>query len=84
MMTFAIGIKEPFDVTIQRTHDPDPRHHRGTAASYQHQCLNRRLSFGCGRFFVGQGGNVTGGIVQGDKPAPVRQRDRLVKPAAPA
>ena len=24
MMTFALGIKDPFDVTVQRPHDADP------------------------------------------------------------
>ena len=33
MMIFAIGIKDPFDVTVQRFHDADPRQHRRTAAA---------------------------------------------------
>jgi hypothetical protein len=33
MGIFALGIEDPFDVTVQRLHDPDPRHHRGPAAA---------------------------------------------------
>jgi hypothetical protein len=32
MMTFAVGIKDPFEVTVQRPHDADPGQHRRAAA----------------------------------------------------
>jgi hypothetical protein len=45
MMIFAFGIKDPFDVTVQRLHDPDPRHHGRTASRRQQQDFDRRLPF---------------------------------------
>jgi hypothetical protein len=30
-MVLALGIKDPFDVTVQRPHDTDPGQHRGAA-----------------------------------------------------
>jgi len=32
MITFAIGIEDPFEVPIQRPHDADPGQHRRPAA----------------------------------------------------
>jgi hypothetical protein len=59
MGIFAIGIEHPFDVTIQRPHDADPRHHRRTAAAAQHQRLDRGLPFRQVGFFFRQAGDVS-------------------------
>jgi hypothetical protein len=45
MGLFPLGIEHPLDMTVQRLHDPDPRHHRRTASRHQHQYLDRRLPF---------------------------------------
>jgi hypothetical protein len=45
MGLFALGIEHPLDVTVQRSHDPNPRHHRRTATAAQHQCFDRGLPF---------------------------------------
>jgi hypothetical protein len=45
MMIFARRIRHPFDVTVQRAHDADARHHRRAAVAFgdQDQRLDRRL-----------------------------------------
>jgi hypothetical protein len=45
MRLFAIGIEHALDMTIERLHDPDPRHHRMSAAATEHQHFDRRLPF---------------------------------------
>jgi len=45
MGIFAIGIEHPLDMTVQRLHDPDPRHHR-RASARKHQRLDRGLPLG--------------------------------------
>src|SRR5258708_10085064 len=39
----ARRIKHPLDVTVQGSHDPDPREHRRAAASHHQQRFNCRL-----------------------------------------
>ena len=53
MGIFAIGIEHPFDMTIQRSHNPNPRHHRRAAAAAQHQRFDRRLHSGKSDSFFG-------------------------------
>jgi hypothetical protein len=43
MVFFAIGIEHSLNMTVQRLHDPDARHHRRPAARYQHPHFDRRL-----------------------------------------
>ena len=62
MGIFALGIEQPLDMTVQRFHDTDARHHRRAAARYQHQDLDCRLPFGQVGFLFGQAGDVVGGV----------------------
>jgi hypothetical protein len=34
-MILALGIEHPLDMTVQRSHDANPRHHRVAAAAAQ-------------------------------------------------
>jgi hypothetical protein len=52
MGILALGIEDPHNMTVQRLHDPDARHHRWPAARHQHQNLDRRLSFRQVRFLL--------------------------------
>jgi hypothetical protein len=74
---FAIGIEHPLDMTVQRLHDSNPRHHRRTASRHQHQRRDRGLPFRQRGFLVRRD-------AQGHELAAVRERDRLVKFAARA
>ena len=42
MSIFAIGIEHPLGMTVQRLHDPDPRHHRRPAAGWYHLTIAAR------------------------------------------
>ena len=84
-MVFAIGIENAFDVTIQRFHDADARHHcRTVEPRDEHQNFHRRLPLRrfvlCPRKLC----DVLPGILQGDElPAP-RQRDWIFEGTLPA
>jgi hypothetical protein len=84
MGIFAIGIGHPLDMTVQRLHHSDPRHHRRTAARYQHQHLDRRLPFRQVGFLFRQTGDVVGGVTKRDELAPIGQRYRVLEFALPA
>ena len=60
MGVLAIGIKHALDVTVQRLHDPNPRHHRRTASRYQHRRLDRDLPFRQVCFLLRKLGDVVG------------------------
>src|SRR5258708_7014786 len=84
MMLFAIGIKHPLDVSVQRTHDPDAREHRRFARRRHqdqgpHRCLPlRSLMLGLRKL-----GDVVAGILERDELATARQRYRFVEPSFP-
>jgi hypothetical protein len=70
---------------VQCAHDANPREHRrATEISHQYQRLDCGLPFGQGGFLLRQPGNVGRGVAQLDEHAPVRQLDRILKPALPA
>jgi hypothetical protein len=77
MGIFAIGIEHPLDMTVQRSHDANPRHHRVAAAAAQHQRFDSGLPFRQVGFLFRQlrdvvGGNMIGssnGVDQGTKNA---------------
>jgi len=81
---FALGIEHPLDMTIQRLHDPNPRHHRRTAPSDQHQDLDRGLPFRQVGFLFRQASDVVGGVTKRDELAPIGQRYRVLEFALPA
>ena len=62
MGIFAIGIEHPLDMTVQRSHDADPRHHRRAASRHQHQHFDRGLPFRQVGFLFRQAGDVVGGV----------------------
>jgi hypothetical protein len=75
MMVFAIGIEDTLDVSVQRSHNADPREHRRAARCRDqdqrfHGCLPfRGLMLGLRRFR-----DVLAGIFERDKLAATRQR----------
>ena len=83
MRRFTIGIEHPLHVTVQRLHDPDPRHNRVSAAAAQHQDLDRRLPFGQIGFLLRQLRDVVGCVFQGEERPTVRQRNRILKRGGP-
>jgi hypothetical protein len=71
-MSFALGIKDPFDVTVQRPHDADPGQHRWPAVfGYEDQRLHGGLPFRRGVLGFRQLRGVVSGIPQGEKPTPL-------------
>ena len=71
-MIFAFGIKDPFDMTVQRLHNPDPRHHRWPAAAAKQQDLDCRLPFRQVGFLLRQLRNVVGRVLQREQLPAVR------------
>ena len=85
MMVFAIGIELANDMAVQRFHDADARHHcRTVEPRDKHQYFDCRLPFR--RFVLGlrKLGDVGAGVLQGDEPLTVRQRDRVLERSFPA
>ena len=82
MMIFAIGIKDAFDVTVQRPHDADPG--QGAAGlCNEDQRLHGSLPFGRGVFGLRQLPDVVGGVPQGEKPPAIRKRYWILKQSRP-
>lgn len=81
---FALGIERPPDMTVQRLHDADARHHRRTASRYQHQDRDRRLPFRQVGLLFRQGGDVVGSVAQCDELLAVGQRYWILELALPA
>ncbi len=85
MMRFAIGIKLPLDVAVQRSHGANAREHRRPARSRdQDQGLHSGLPFlglvlGLRKFR-----DVVAGIFERDKLAAARQWNWFIKPSLPA
>jgi hypothetical protein len=72
MRIFAVRIEHALNVTVQRPHDTNPRHHRRAAMlDHQHQRLNAGLAFREGRFPFRQAGDVVTCIPQRDQRLPV-------------
>jgi hypothetical protein len=85
MMVLVRWIKHPLDVTVQGSHDADPRKHRRPAfRCEQDQRFHRRLPFR--RLVLGfrQPGDVGPGILERDELAAVRQDDRILECSLPA
>ena len=83
MCLFAIGIEHPLDITVQRLHDANPRHHRVAAAAAQHQRLDRRLPLRQVGFFLRLLRDVVGCVLERDELTTVRQRYRILELALP-
>jgi hypothetical protein len=86
MMVFAIRIEHPLDVTVQGSHDADPRKHRRAAVTFgdQDQGLNRGLPFLDLLFCLRQFLDLLGSVLQRDDLATARQRDRIIERPFPA
>ena len=77
-------IEHALNVTIERPHHADARKHCWPAKLCdQDQGFHRGLPFRGRVFRLWQLGDVGAGVVQGDEPAAVRQRDRIVEEASP-
>ena len=75
MVAFALWIKSPFDVTVQRPHDADPGQDRRAAVlCNEDQRLHGGLPFRRGVLGVRQLRDVAGGISQGEELAAIRKR----------
>ena len=83
MCLFAIGIEHPLDMTVQRSHDSNPRHHRVPAAAAQHQRFDRRLPFWQVGFLFGQLVDVVGRVLQRQQLPAVGQNDGILKRGRP-
>jgi hypothetical protein len=83
MRLLAIGIEHPLDVTVQRPHDSNPRHHRVAAAATQHQRFNCRLPFRQVGFLLRQLGDVVCRVVQREQLPAVGQNDGILKRGRP-
>ena len=85
MMVLARWIKHPFDVTVQGSHDANPRQHRRAARRRdQDQGLHRSLPFRRLVLGLGQLGDEGPGILERDEFAAAGQRDRIVERALPS
>jgi len=77
-------IEQTLNVTIERPHHAYARKHCWPAQFCgQDQGFHRGLPFRGRVFRLWQLGDVGAGVVQGDEPAAVRQRDRIVEEASP-
>lgn len=77
-------IEHTLNVTIERPHHAYARKHCWPAQFCgQDQGFHRGLPFRGRVFRLWQLGDVGAGVVQGDEPAAVRQRDRIVEEAPP-
>ena len=84
MGIFALEIEHPLDMTVQRSHDPNPRHHRRTAAATKQQNFNRRLPFRQVGFLFRQAGDVCCCVRNVTSFSPARRRYRIFELASPA
>jgi hypothetical protein len=85
MLFRARRIKHPLDVTVQGSHDADPREHRRAAMfCNQQKRLHRGLPFFGIVFSLGQLGDVVASVLQRDELASARQRDRFIERRFPA
>jgi len=84
MGVFAVGIEHPFDVSVQRPHDADARHHRrAVKLDDQKQGFDRGLPLVEQLLGLGELLDLFRGVLQGNDLATVGQRDRVVKRALP-
>ena len=84
MMSLAVGIKDPFDVTVKSPHDADPGQHRGAAGlRNEDQRLHGRLPFGRGCSAFGSLHDAAGLILQGEEQAAIRKRYWILKRGRP-
>ena len=72
MGLFALGIEHPLDMTVQRFHDPDARHHRRTTSRHEQQNLDRGSPLLQVGFLLRQLRDVVGCFLQRDELATVR------------
>jgi hypothetical protein len=85
MLIFAIRIKHPLNVAVQRPHDPDPREHRRTARRRdQYQRLHSRLPFLDPVLGFRKLRDVVASVLKADKLATARQRYWIIKRSFPA
>src|ERR1700731_3453179 len=84
MMLFAIGIKHPLDVAVQRLHDADAREHR-RAAQRRDKRQGFHGSLPLWRFVLGLGklGDIGAGVLEGDELTPAGQRDWIFERTLP-
>jgi hypothetical protein len=82
-MILAIGIEHPLDMTVQRSHDANPRHHRVAAAPAQHQRLDRGLPFRQVGFFLRQLRDVVCRVLQREQLPAVGQNNGILKRGRP-
>ena len=84
-MFLPIGIKHPLNVTVQCPHDANPREHRWPAQlNNEQQAFHRGLPFGGVVLRFRKLGDISAGVLQGDKLATARQRDWIVKLTLPS
>ena len=84
MMTFAIGIKDPLDVTVQRPHDADPGEHRRPAAlCNEDQRFHCGLPFGRRVLGFRQLHDVGSGILQCEELPAIGKRYWILKRGGP-
>jgi hypothetical protein len=74
MGLFPLGLELTQDMTVQRPHDSDPRHHRGTASRNQQQYFDRCLPFRQVGFLFRQAGDVVGCVTKRDERLAAGQR----------
>jgi hypothetical protein len=85
MMLFAGWIKHPLSLAVQGSHDTDARKHRRAAERYhQDQRLHSGLPLRGLVLGLRELGDVLAGVLERDKRAPARQRDRFVERPFPA
>lgn len=84
MWHLQIRIKHPFDVTVQRAHDADPRQHcRAAALSHKDQRLHRGLPLRRIVLRLRQFHDVVGRVAQGDEAAAIWKRYWILKRGGP-
>ena len=80
MVIFALGIKDPFDVTVQRLHHADASEHRWPVLiDDDQQCFNSSLPFIALLVSLRKLGDVGPRVLKGDKIAdlPVVRSDKF-------
>jgi hypothetical protein len=85
MRVSPVGVEHPRDVPVQSPHHADARMHQEVAAfGGADQAVDSSLLVGMVLLCLGQLHDVGGGILERDKLATVRQRDRFVKRPPPS
>jgi len=78
MVVFPVSVERALDMTVQCPHDADPRVHQRPAPFSRHdQRLHRCLPCGKVLLSLRQLHDEGGGVLQRDKLATARQRDRV-------